>query len=315
VSATIQTMNIFARAVEANSFMGAARSLLIDPAAVSRAIKSLEADLGVLLFVRSTRVLQLTHEGARFYCDCVHILKKYEEARQRFRFDRELPRGRLRVGMAPGLTKRMLLRTLPEFQRKYPQIEIVLLGIDQEVEIGGKDVDVLLRGRSLRRRGGHHPEPQGVVMRRLFQSRFVACASPAYLEQAGTPREPVDLLDHACAAFVTLERDVHDEWRFVNSHVRQKVKIRPKLLIQGHDALREAGLNGCGIIRIAAWNIEDELCERKLVPVLADWECLGAQPFVALYRKTRPMPPQVSAFVAYLSQAFKRYDLTAKSAH
>jgi len=311
-SPTIQAIMIFVRVVEANSFTGAARSLLIDPAAVSRAIKALETDLGVLLFARSTRILQLTAEGARFHRDCVQILEKYETATQRFRADRAMPHGRLTVGMAPALTRRRLLRALPAFQRQFPQIEIVLLGIDEEIAIGDKSIDVLLRGRSLRQRGGRHPEPLGLVVRKLFQSRFVVCASPAYLECNGVPREPTDLLRHECAAFLTMERDIQDEWQFLKSQTREKVKITPKLIAQGHDALREAGVAGCGIIRISISSIEDELRARKLVPVLADWECTGVQPFVAIYRKTRPMRPQVNAFVGYLKKAFQRYNLPAK---
>jgi len=77
-------------------------------------------------------------------------------------------------------------------------------------------------------------------------------------------------LRHTCIAHVTLERDLQDEWPFVKSQVRQKVKFVSKLLLQGVDALREAGVAGCGIIRLSAWNIEDDLRSRKLVRVLPD---------------------------------------------
>src|SRR5262249_2796167 len=163
---TFHAMNIFKRAVDTNRFVGAARSLLIDPAVVSRAIKGLETDLGVSLFVRSTRALKLTAEGALFYRDCVHILRKHAAARQRFRVHDAMLHGRLKVGMGSGLSRRMLLRAMPAFQRQYPEIEIVLLGVD-DIE----DVDVLLRGRYVRQRGSLHSEPQGLVVRKLTQSR------------------------------------------------------------------------------------------------------------------------------------------------
>ena len=65
----IRVIEIFVRVVESGSLVGAARSLLIDPAAVSRAIKGLEEILGVLLFTRTTRALELTTEGARLHRD------------------------------------------------------------------------------------------------------------------------------------------------------------------------------------------------------------------------------------------------------
>lgn len=311
--ATIQAMTIFVRAVEKNSFVGAARSLLIDPAAVSRAVNSLETDLGVRLFTRSTRAMKLTADGARFHRDCTQILQKFTEATQRFRVDRTAPHGRLTVGMTSGLTRRMMLQALSVFQQQYPQIEIVLLSVDDLAEIGDKGVDVLVRPRGLRQRGGQHSEAQGLVVRKLAQSCFVACASPEYLDRAGAPRTPADLLRHACVALVSVERDVLDEWPFVKSQMRQKIKLVPKLLVQGNDALREAGVAGCGIIRPSTFHVEDELRSRKLVPILPDWECTGSPTLVAVYRKTRPMPAQVSVFVQYLAQAFQRYNLPASS--
>jgi LysR family transcriptional regulator, regulator for bpeEF and oprC len=309
MSTTIHAMSIFVRAVETNSFMGAARSLFIDPGVVSRTIKALEADLGVLLFARSTRSLRLTPEGARFYRDCVRILQRFEAATKRFRGDQAAQQGRLKVGLAPGMSRRMLLRVIPAFSQQCPNIEIALVGVDELAEIGEKGVDVLLRGESLRKRGGKHPDPQGVVVRKLFQSPLIACASPKYLDRAGAPRMPADLLRHACVAGIGLERDIQNEWTFVKAQLRQKVKLLPKLLIQGAEALSEAGVAGYGIIRVSACNIEDELRSRALVPVLPDWECAGMTKRVAIYRKTQPMPQQVSLFVRHLTEAFRRYNV------
>jgi DNA-binding transcriptional LysR family regulator len=308
MSTTIHAMNIFVRAVEANSFTGVARSLFIDPGAVSRTIKALETELGVLLFARSTRSLKLTPEGSRFYRDCIHILKRFEHATGQFRSE-ESQCGRLKVGLAPGISRRMLLREIPTFAQQYPGIEIVLVSVDELAEIGEKGIDVLLRGSSLRKRGGTHPDPQGLVVRKLIQSKLIAGAAPEYLDRVGVPRVPADLLRHACVVPINLERDVRSEWTFVKSHQRQKVKLVPKLLVQGFEAVNEAGLSGCGIIRVVACDIEDELRSRALVPVLPDWECTGMSRRVAIYRKTQPMPAQVALFVRHLANAFRRFDV------
>jgi DNA-binding transcriptional LysR family regulator len=67
---SIRAINIFVSVVETKSFAATARAVLTDPSVVSRAIKSLEDELGIVLFARSTRALRLTDEGARFYRDC-----------------------------------------------------------------------------------------------------------------------------------------------------------------------------------------------------------------------------------------------------
>jgi DNA-binding transcriptional LysR family regulator len=120
---------------------------------------------------------------------------------------------------------------------------------------------------------------------------------------------PGDLDHHACIAHVSLDHDVAAEWRFVRGDQRHRFRLVPKLRIQGVDALCEAGIAGSGIIRVLAANVEDELRSRTLVRLLGDWECAGTPPMVAIYRKTRPAVPQVGAFVSYLAEALRRYEM------
>ena len=93
------------RVVESGSFVAAARSLLIDLAAVGRAITSLEENMGIVLFMLSTRVLKLTTEGKRFYRDGAQMLRKFEETIGRFQVDTAEQR-QLKVGMGPALSRR-----------------------------------------------------------------------------------------------------------------------------------------------------------------------------------------------------------------
>ena len=306
MSITIHAMTVFTRVVEQNSFVSAARSLLIDPTNVSRTITALEKDLGVLLFTRSTRAAKLTAEGGRFYRDCIPLLQKFAEATQAFHAP-DVPFGPLKIGMAPGVRRRLLLRLIPGFQQQFPKVELDLVGVDDRAEIGQKGIDVLIRVRSVLKRGGSRPDPQGLVARKLLQSRYVLCASQAYLNRVGAPKTPDDLVKHACVAHVCLEHDFADEWRFTKSNEQQKIQFAPRLRIQGVDAVCEAVIAGCGIVRMLEVNIEDELRSSLLMPLLSDWECTGAPPLLTIYRKTRPAVPQIDAFVRYLADAFRRY--------
>lgn len=302
----IRVIEVFVRVVESGSFVAAARSLLIDPAAVSRAVKGLEESLGILLFARSTRALKLTTEGARFYRDAAQMLRTFDETVGRFQADVAKHR-QLKIGLGPALGRRMLLRAIPPFQDRHPEIRLVLLSINDPAEVGNEGIDVLVRPRSTRQQGGEHKQPQGLVVRKLMQSPIVVCASPVYLGRAGVPQTPADLAQHACLALLTLERDVQDEWQFAKSGVRAKIKFAPTLTAHGEE-LREAGIAGCGIVRLLACHVEDEIRSGALVQVLPDWECVGALPIVAIYRRTRPMQSPVAAFVGHLAQAFRRYD-------
>ena len=303
---TIHAMTVFTRVAEQSSFVSAARSLLIDPTNVSRTITALEKDLGVLLFTRSTRAAKLTDEGGRFYRDCVPILQRLGEVTQAFHAS-DAPFGPLKIGMAPGVRRRLLLRLIPGFQQQFPKVELDLIQIDDRADIGEKGIDVLIRVRSVLKRGGSRPDPQGLVVRKLLQSRYVLCASQEYLNRVGAPKTPGDLAKHACVAHVCLEHDFADEWRFAKSNEQQKIRFAPRLRIQGVDAVCEAAIAGCGIVRMLEVNIENELRSSLLMPVLSDWECTGAPPVLAIYRKTRPAVPQVGAFIRYLEDAFRRH--------
>jgi DNA-binding transcriptional LysR family regulator len=213
--------------------------------------------------------------------------------------------------MAPALSRRMLLRAIPSFRQAYPEVRLVLLGVNDPGEIGDEGIDVLVRPRSRRQRGGEHRPAQGLVVRKLMESPILICASPDYLKRAGTPRTPSDLSKHACLALLTMERDVQDEWQFAQGDVREKVKFEPGLTAYGEE-LREAALAGCGIVRLLACHVDDELRSGALVPLLPDWECLGGLPIVAVYRKEKPTLSRVNAFVRHLAQDFQRQQASAR---
>jgi DNA-binding transcriptional LysR family regulator len=302
----MRAIEIFVRSVESGSFIAAARSLLIDPAAVSRAIKGLEDDLGISLFVRSTRTLKLTTEGARFYRDGAPLLKKFDDTINRYRADTGL-HGQLKVGMGPALSRPIMLRAISSFQTLHPEVRLILISVNDPAQVGDEGLDVFIRPRSLRQRGGEHKQQQGLIMRRLFYSPMVTAASPVYLNRAGVPRVPADLASHTCTALLTLERDVQDEWQFAKQSKREKIKFTPKLIADG-EALREAALASCGIIRVCAWEISDQLRSGELVHLLPDWECLGGLPIVAIYRKIRSTQHHINALLQHLTRAFRPHD-------
>ena len=70
---SLQDLDIFVRTVDSGSLSATARALDLTPAAASAALKRLEAELGVALFVRSTRSLRLTQEGALFPLRHLHV--------------------------------------------------------------------------------------------------------------------------------------------------------------------------------------------------------------------------------------------------
>ena len=102
---------------------------------------------------------------------------------------------------------------------------------------------------------------------------------------------------------MTLERDFQNEWQFVRSNAREKIKFTPTLTAHG-DALREAALAGCGIVRHLGCHIENDMRSGLLLRALPDRDCLGGLPIVAIYRKSKPSLSPIDAVVGQLAQAF-----------
>ena len=99
------------------------------------------------LLNRSTRRISLTEEGELFLERCARIVRELEEAEAEVTRGRQSPRGRLRVSL-PAIGYRMLVPLLPEFTRRYPEIELDLDFSDRIVDLIGEGVDVAMRSGS-----------------------------------------------------------------------------------------------------------------------------------------------------------------------
>jgi len=136
---------------------------------------------------------------------------------------------------------------------------------------------------------------------------MITCASPEYLKRAGFPRTPADLDHHACAALLTGSANVLDEWQFVKSDKRETIKFTPKLIADG-EALREAALAGCGIVRNLTFNVADEIAVRGSIAGSARLGMSGPFPIVAIYKSRDRRLSRVNAFLRHLAHAFQRYN-------
>src|SRR5690349_20221430 len=92
-----KALRTFLMAAEKRNFAQVARELDMTPAAVTRAIAALEADLGVQLFVRTTRQVSLTTDGAIFAAQIQPAMETLESARHDVMNTHKTDEGRLRI--------------------------------------------------------------------------------------------------------------------------------------------------------------------------------------------------------------------------
>jgi DNA-binding transcriptional LysR family regulator len=146
---TLRQLQFFVAAAEAASVSGAARALSISQSSVTEAIQSLEDDLGVTLFDRRARGLDLTHKGSLFLRHATQILGDVSNARMAFAEEAGQGTGTLSLGVTSLVAGYVLSDILSRFRRAFPQVEVSAIEDNgeylQHLLIGGElDVAVLL---------------------------------------------------------------------------------------------------------------------------------------------------------------------------
>lgn len=169
---TLRQLQFFVAAAEAGSVTGAARALSISQSSVTEAIKALEDDLGVALFDRQARGLDLTHRGSLFLRHARTILADVAGARQAFRAGAEAEEGRLSLGVTSLVAGYVLSDILARFRRSFPRTDLSVIEDNgdylQHLLIGGElDVAVLLTS-SVKDRLALHVETLVVSPYRLW---------------------------------------------------------------------------------------------------------------------------------------------------
>ncbi len=253
-------MEVFTRVVEQGGFSAAARALAMTPSAVSKLVARLEARLGLRLFNRSTRQLQLTAEGRVFYERSVRVLADLADA-ERGAAANDAPRGRLSVNANVPFGEAALLPLVPAFLARYPQVTLDIVLTDEVIDLIEHRTDVAVRAGPLRN--------STLVARKLGATRKSILASPAYLARHGTPRAPADLARHNCLGFNRTR--TLNTWPLLEGGQPVSVSAVGNAQVSDGASLQRLAVAGVGLARLALFHARDDIAAGRLVPVLEDF--------------------------------------------
>jgi DNA-binding transcriptional LysR family regulator len=282
----------FVRTAETLSFVAAGRALGVSASAVGKNVAKLEQTVGVRLFQRSTRRVNLTAEGTLFYERCRRILDDLQDAEAMLSHAAQTPRGKLRVSL-PTIGYRFLLPVLPEFSTLYPEVEV-------DLDFNDRLVDVIEEGFDAVIRSGELPDSR-LMSRRLGPFRFVLCAAPAYLKQNGVPQAPDDLKSHRCIRFRFPTTGKLQEWSLSKDAIDSEPRLQTALTCNNMEALRAAAIGGFGIAYMPDFLVKEVIQNGSLQTMLEDYLIKPGQ-FWALWPSSRHLSPKVRAFVDFLSE-------------
>jgi LysR family transcriptional regulator for bpeEF and oprC len=289
----LQAMEVFVQVVDAGGFTRAAENMQLPKATVSTLIQSLEASLAVKLLNRTTRQINVTADGAAYYERCLRILSEVREAEESLSRTRLSPSGRLRVDVATGMARDILIPALPAFFERYPDIIMDLGCSDRPVDLIEEGVDCAVRGGNL--------ADSGLIARRVGVINFVTCASPGYIEKFGRPRHPDELERHLCVNYFSSKTGKIFNWDFTRDGERIDLPMPGKIAVNDSNAYLSAGLAGLGIMQMARYALEPYLAEGTLVMILEDW-LSDPLPIHVVYPQNRHLSAKVRVFVEWIAE-------------
>jgi DNA-binding transcriptional LysR family regulator len=283
--ARLEAMQVFVKAADTSNFTEAARLLNMSPPAVTRAIASLEEQIGTRLFTRTTRSVKLTEAGARYVEDCRRILADVEAAEAAAAGSYARPTGTLSVTASVLFGQEFLVPVMTDYLDQNPGVAVRALFVDRVVNIVDEGIDVAVRI-------GHLADSSHSAIR-VGSVRRVVCGSPDYFAAHGVPQKPADLAQHSVVT--STGSFASTEWRFGRDQ-KTLVRISPRLSCSTYGAVIRATLQGWGLSRPLSYQIGRFLVKGTLRTVLSQFE-EDPLPIHIVHPEGRRASAKVRAFV------------------
>jgi len=285
-------LQCFCRVVEAGGFSAAARDLKNSPSMVTKYIRHLEQWTGSRLLARTTRCMQLTEAGERFYDYCRRVLDDTERTLDLLHAAHGELSGRLVLAVPVSLTLTFLKAHLHAFQTAYPGIELELRLSDRPVDLVRDGIDLALRSQA-------QLDDSSLVAVPLMVIRRAVVAAPHYWREHGKPEQPSCLATHNCLPYL-LGCDA-TRWQFDGPCGPQAVEVRGNFRADNSLLLVDAMLQGVGVGLVPLAMIRSEIFEGRLETVLDDWRAEPRKMF-AVYSSREHLPERVRILLHFMKE-------------
>lgn len=289
----LRAMEVFVATAERGSFSAAGRLYGLSPASVTRLVGDLEQGLGVTLIHRSTRSLSLTESGQIYLRHARQILASVRAAESEASDHSALPRGVLRVHSRTMFGVSVLARLQPEFCARYPDLAVDLHLSEKPARLRDDGFDLDFRIAP--------PAEPGLVRRRLFLSRRILVAAPAYLARTPAIDLPADLTGHACLTYWISHEPVC--WRFRHGDQEQELPVTSRFSSNNGLVLLGMAVAGQGIALLDDYTVAEHLASGTLVQVLPEHRVTNTtfeEGIFVAYPETPFLPAKLRCYIDFV---------------
>lgn len=281
-------LRVFVTILRTGSFKAAAIQLGLTPSATSHAMKRLEERLSTRLLYRSSRAVSPTAAGSELALRLEEGFEKIGAALGVLESAAAGSLGELRINVFADAAHLLIEPAIPEFVRQCPQVKLTVVVDDRPIDIVSEGYDAGIRY-------GHYV-PEGMVTAPLTRAqRWVAAASPDYLQRCGRPQTLEDLAQHNCLQLLLGDNSSY-KWEFGRGKHQQRIRVPGLVTINNTAATIAAARAGVGIAYLLEARIRREIEEGALEVLLPEWAA-PSEPFHMYYSSRRHAHPALRKLI------------------
>jgi len=283
-------MILFVQVVEEGSFSRVAEKLSLTNSVVSKRIARLEENLNTQLLYRTTRKLSLTDAGRTLYNKAKIAKSAFQDAENAVTGYGEDMKGHIRITMPVVSANFIFSESIAEFCKQHPEVSVELQITNRLVDLIEEGFDLALRTAVL--------EDSSLIARRLIDSQWIICATPAYLKQHGTPQTPEQLQNHECLVY-KFDNTANSTWPLYIDGKEQLISVHGRFHSNHLSAIKQAALSDLGIAFLPQVLIYEEIQKNTLTQIL---QCFTSKKLglYAVYPKARQPDQKLKLLVAHL---------------
>ncbi|PMG98100.1 LysR family transcriptional regulator [Vibrio lentus] len=292
----IRSLRFFITTLDRGSFAAAAKQYGTDPSTVSKALHRLEAELGVQLFQRSTRQLNLTSAGRQYARTARRVLDELNTCEEELQHLNNSASGTLKLNLPVSYGRRYIQPLLKEFRRQYPNIDLEIQYDDSYVDMIERGIDVSIRSGSV--------EDRQLIVRQLSPIEYLICASKEYIDQHGAPSGPQEFHQHTWIRFRFAQTGKLLRLRLTPDEQNQIVEVGKNIVVNDGESMAELCAQGLGLTQIPHFIARDWLNSGELVPLFPSVRPSGEGVYI-LYPRRELMPLRMKLFVDFMVESIQ----------